>query len=61
MGRPKLERTVLQVRLALSTPEKLKKIALQLGYQYGADGNTGKFLDVLAQVPVEKIKELIKP
>ncbi len=59
MGRPKLERTVLQARVAMNTPDKLKAMALELGYQYGADGNTGKFLDAIASVPVEKLRELL--
>lgn len=60
MGRPKLDRTVLQARVAASTPDKLKAMALKLGYQYGADGNTGKFLDALAQIPVEELEQLLK-
>ena len=59
MGRPKLERTVLQARVAMNTPDKLKAMALELGYQYGADGNTGKFLDAIASVPVDKLRELL--
>ena len=59
MGRPKLDRTVLQARVASDTPDKLKAMALELGYQYGADGNTGKFLDEIAQVPVEEIEKLL--
>ncbi len=59
MGRPKLDRTVLQARVAADTPDKLKAMALKLGYQYGADGNTGKFLDAIASLPVEKLRELL--
>ena len=59
MGRPKLDRAVLQVRVASDTPDRLKAMALKLGYQYGANGNTGRFLDAVAQLPVEKIKELL--
>ncbi len=59
MGRPKLDRTVLQARVASDTPDKLKAMALELGYQYGADGNTGKFLDAIASVPVEELKKLL--
>ena len=59
MGRPKLDRTVLQARVAADTPDKLKALALELGYQYGADGNTGKFLDAIASLPVEKLRELL--
>ena len=49
MGRPKLDRIVLQVRVAQDTPSKLKEMAKTLGYQYGADGNTGKFLDAICE------------
>ena len=49
MGRPKLDRIVLQARVAKDTPDKLKAMALELGYQYGADGNTGKFLDAICE------------
>lgn len=59
MGRPKLDRTVLQVRVNPDTPEKLKQMALDLGYQWGAEGNTGKFLDDLASLSVEKVKNLL--
>ena len=60
MGRPRLNRTVLQARVAPDTPEKLKKMALALGFQYGVDGNTGKFLDMIAQLDVSQLKALLK-
>ncbi len=59
MGRPKLERTVLQARVNPDTPEKLKQMALHLGYQWGADGNTGALLDAIALMPIERLKELL--
>ena len=59
MGRPKLDRTMLQVRVSIDTPDKLKSMALKLGFQWGANGNTGQFLDAIAQIPVEKLEELI--
>lgn len=59
MGRPKLERTVLQARVNPDTPEKLKQMALELGFQWGADGNTGRLLDTIALMPIEKLKRLI--
>ncbi|MGL5941740.1 MAG: hypothetical protein ACRC2S_15430 [Waterburya sp.] len=59
MGRPKLERVILQARVNQDTPEKLKQMALDLGFQWGANGNTGKFLDAIAAIPTEKIKYLI--
>lgn len=60
MGRPKLDRVILQVRVSSETPKELKKMALKLGYQWGADGNTGQLLDAIAQIPVEKLKELLE-
>lgn len=60
MGRPKLARKTLQARVNAETPKKLKALALELGYQYGADGNTGKFLDAIAQIPVEELEQLLK-
>lgn len=48
MGRKKLERSNLHARVALDTPEKLKKIALSLGYTYDGQGYTGQLLDAIA-------------
>lgn len=59
MGRPKLNRVNLNVRVNPKTPEKLKQVALQLGYQWGDDGNTGALLDALALLPVEKLKKIV--
>ncbi len=60
MGRPKLDRTRMpSVRVAPDTPDKLKAMALELGYQYGAGGNTGKLLDAIASLPVEEIRKLL--
>jgi hypothetical protein len=61
MGRPKLNRTVLQARVDPNTPEKLKQMALELGFQWGAEGNTGAFLDAIANLSTAKIKHLIEP
>jgi hypothetical protein len=58
VGRPKLERTVLQVRVDVDTPEKLKQKSLELGFQWGAEGNTGRFLDAIALLPADKIRQL---
>jgi hypothetical protein len=60
MGRPKLDRTVLQVRVDPDTPDKLKQMSLKLGFQWGDQGNTGKFLDAISSLPAEKIKQLFK-
>lgn len=59
MGRPKLNRTVLQARVDSDTPGKLKQIALELGFQWGAEGNTGALLDAIAAIETDKIKELL--
>lgn len=60
MGRTKLNRINLQVRVNPDTTDKLKQMALILGFRWGGDGNTGALLDAIAAVPVEKIKQLIK-
>lgn len=60
MGRPKLNRIVLQARVDSNTPAKLKQIALDLGYQWGDSGNTGALLDAIATMPPDKIKDLIR-
>jgi hypothetical protein len=59
VGRPKLERVVLQARVDKDTPEKLKQMAIELGFQWGAEGNTGKLLDAIADLSTAKIKHLI--
>lgn len=58
MGRPRLNREILQARVDPATKEKLKQMALELGYQWGDDGNTGALLDALALIPVEKLKQI---
>jgi hypothetical protein len=60
MGRTKLDRTVIQARVNSDTPEKLKQMALLLGFQWGAEGNTGKFLDAIAKIPIDHLKLLIQ-
>lgn len=42
MGRKKLERDRALVRVAASTPEKLKQMAYNLGYVYDLEGATGQ-------------------
>lgn len=59
MGRPKLNKKDLKARVNQDTPEKLKKIALELGYQWGADGNTGAFLDALSDARIADLKKLL--
>ena len=58
MGRPKLHRVSLQARVNPETIARLKQMALELGYQYADDGNTGAFLDAIALVSIEKLKQL---
>ena len=47
-GRRKLNRESLHARVAPQTPEKLKEIALKLGYTYDKEGSTGQLLDAIA-------------
>lgn len=47
-GRKKLDRTNLHARVAPETPDKLKEIALTLGYTYDGSGSTGQLLDAIA-------------
>ena len=58
MGRPRLNREILQARVDPATKEKLKQMALELGYQWGDDGNTGALLDAIALIPVEKLNQI---
>ncbi len=48
IGRPKFDRVKLEVRVAKDTPKLLKELALKHGFQWGAEGNTGKLLDAIA-------------
>jgi len=47
-GRRKLNRESLHARVAPQTAEKLKEIALMLGYMYNEEGSTGQLLDAIA-------------
>lgn len=47
-GRKKLNRESLHARVAPQTAEKLKEIALKLGYAYDKEGSTGQLLDAIA-------------
>lgn len=47
-GRKKLGKKQFMARVNPKTPDKLKDLALQFGYQYGDGGATGEFLDALA-------------
>lgn len=60
MGRPKLDRTILQARVNSDTSDKLKQMALELGFQWGDDGNTGKLLDAIAKIPINHLKQALE-
>ncbi len=60
MGRPKENRGQLQVRVDPKTPAKLKKIALNLGFLYAGNCNTGKFLDAIADLEPSQFRKLLK-
>ena len=47
-GRKKLNRASLHARVAPETADKLKEIALKLGYIYNNEGSTGQLLDAIA-------------
>ncbi|WGV27063.1 hypothetical protein [Halotia branconii] len=47
-GRKKLNRESLHARVAPKTTEKLKQVALNLGYTYNNEGSTGQLLDAIA-------------
>ena len=48
MGRHRLGRVKLEARVDKHTPKLLKQLALKYGYQHGANGATGQFLDAIA-------------
>jgi len=59
-GRKKLNRSVINVRVAPETPEILKNKAKTLGYLHGKEGATGQLLDAIAHdliqlIPTEKL------
>lgn len=47
-GRKKLNRENIHARVGPNTAEKLKEIALMLGYTYNGEGSTGQLLDAIA-------------
>jgi hypothetical protein len=47
-GRKKLNRALFGARVAEETPEKIKEIAIQLGYLYNGEGSPGQLLDAIA-------------
>jgi hypothetical protein len=47
-GRKKLNRDNLHARVAPETADKLKEIAMKLGYIYNDEGSTGQLLDAIA-------------
>lgn len=48
VGRKKLNRESLHARVASDTADKLKQVALRLGYVYNDEGSTGQLLDAIA-------------
>ena len=48
MGRKKEDRVRLDARVARTTPERIRKLAEQLGYEHASKGSPGKFLDAIA-------------
>lgn len=62
MGRKKLNRSVVNVRTAPDTPDKLKAMAYELGYIYDGEGATGQLLDAIASgelslIPAKKLSK----
>ncbi len=48
MGRKKLSRTRIDLRVEPETPETLRKLAYQLGYVYDDTGSIAQLLDAIA-------------
>jgi hypothetical protein len=48
MARHKKNKKALNVRVNEPTPQKLKELAMSLGFSYGGEGHTGAFLDAIA-------------
>ncbi len=48
MGRLKANRVQKHFRVDANTPEKLDRLAIQLGYVYGRGGALGELLDAIA-------------
>jgi hypothetical protein len=59
-GRKKLGKKQFMARVNPETPEKLKNLALQFGYQYGDGGATGEFLDAIASGEIEILINITK-
>jgi hypothetical protein len=55
-ARKKENRTAVLARIASGSPEKLKGIAFQLGYQHNNKGSIGKMLDAIASGKIILIK-----
>ncbi|MBW4506375.1 MAG: hypothetical protein KME64_07690 [Scytonematopsis contorta HA4267-MV1] len=47
-GRKKLNRALFGARVADDTPDKIKEIAIKLGYLYNGEGSPGQLLDAIA-------------
>ncbi len=59
-GRKKLDRTNLHARVAPSTPETIKAIALAFGFEHGGEGSTGKLMDAIASGEVLLVQKVVK-
>ncbi|NHC34432.1 hypothetical protein [Scytonema millei] len=60
MGRKKLNRSVVNVRTAPDTANKLKTIAADLGYIYDGEGATGQLLDAIADGLIQLVPQGIE-
>jgi len=60
MARHKENKKTLNIRVDESTPQKLKELALSLGYNYGGKGHTGAFLDAIASGEFILVKTNLK-
>ena len=59
MARTSENRVKTTIRVARSTPERLKAIAYKLGYIYNKKGATGELLDAIARGDI--ILTVIRP
>lgn len=53
MGRKKLDRSYIHVRVSPATPDKLKQIALLMGFTYADEGSIGQLLDAIAEAKID--------
>ena len=60
MGRKKLNRSVVNVRTAPDTADKLRAMAYELGYIYDGEGATGQLLDAIASGEIGLVPQVSK-